>query len=135
MLNMLVCHTASMQAERLSWHPSILTWCGNNELELSYEWANNTFIRSNRNMFVNDYMTNIRTLRRAIKKVRELCAIWQGTVVGDCHKALYQFSSTATTGFTPVADIATGFTPVADIALSAAAAAGQAVPPTDLAPT
>jgi beta-galactosidase/beta-glucuronidase len=68
--NCCFCGLLLLQAERLSWHPSILTWCGNNELELSYEWANNTFIRSNRNMFVNDYMTNIRTLRRAIKKVR-----------------------------------------------------------------
>ncbi|KAF6261504.1 glycoside hydrolase superfamily [Scenedesmus sp. NREL 46B-D3] len=59
----------TQQAERLSWHPSILTWCGNNELELSYEWGNNTFIRSNGNMFVNDYMANIRLLRRAVKKV------------------------------------------------------------------
>jgi hypothetical protein len=42
---------------------------------LSYEWANNTFIRSNRNMFVNDYMTNIRTLRRAIKKVSAVAVL------------------------------------------------------------
>jgi beta-galactosidase/beta-glucuronidase len=68
------CNLLPHQAERLSWHPSILSWCGNNELELSYEWANNTFIRSNRNMFVNDYMTNIRTLRRAIKKVQPWAA-------------------------------------------------------------
>ncbi len=57
-----------MQVERLSWHPCIAVWCGNNELELSYEWPNNTVIRSNRNMYVNDYLANIVTLRDSIKK-------------------------------------------------------------------
>eukprot|EP00878_Enallax_costatus_P005743 GHUV01006021.1.p1 GENE.GHUV01006021.1~~GHUV01006021.1.p1 ORF type:complete len:795 (+),score=131.60 GHUV01006021.1:561-2945(+) len=59
----------TQQAERLSWHPSVALWCGNNELELSYEWPNNTMVRSNRNMFVTDYMKNIQTVRKAIKKV------------------------------------------------------------------
>jgi hypothetical protein len=93
-LNLCWCCALLLQAERLSWHPSILTWCGNNELELSYEWANNTFIRSNRNMFVNDYMTNIRTLRRAIKKV--WCYVARRCCGRLPYNALHQFSLTAT---------------------------------------
>uniref|UniRef100_A0A383VKX2 beta-mannosidase n=1 Tax=Tetradesmus obliquus TaxID=3088 RepID=A0A383VKX2_TETOB len=86
----------TQQAERLSWHPSILAWCGNNELELSYEWANNTFIRSNRNMFVNDYMANIKTLRRAIKKVNPSnifisSSPTKGTIVDDDEEFLLRW--------------------------------------------
>lgn len=61
-----------LQAQRLSWHPSIALWCGNNEIDLSYEWSNSTVLRSNRNMFVVDYQAVfIDTVRKNIKQVRE----------------------------------------------------------------
>ncbi|KAF8058425.1 hypothetical protein HT031_005549 [Scenedesmus sp. PABB004] len=47
---------ARAQAERLSWHPSVAVWCGNNELELSYEWGNNTLVNP-RNIFVSSSPT------------------------------------------------------------------------------
>jgi beta-galactosidase/beta-glucuronidase len=60
-----------LQAQRLSWHPSIALWCGNNEIDLSYEWSNSTVLRSNRNMFVVDYQAVfIDTVRKNIKQVR-----------------------------------------------------------------
>jgi beta-mannosidase len=60
-----------MQAQRLSWHPSIALWCGNNEVDLSYEWSNSTVLRSNRNMFAVDYQAVfIDTVRKIIKQVR-----------------------------------------------------------------
>jgi beta-galactosidase/beta-glucuronidase len=60
-----------MQAQRLSWHPSVALWCGNNEVDLSYEWSNSTVLRSNRNMFAVDYQAVfIDTVRKNIKQVR-----------------------------------------------------------------
>lgn len=62
---------SQLQAQRLSWHPSIALWCGNNEIDLSYEWSNSTVLRSNRNMFVVDYQAVfIDTVRKNIKQVR-----------------------------------------------------------------
>lgn len=61
-----------MQAQRLSWHPSVALWCGNNEIDLSYEWSNSTVLRSNRNMFVVDYQAVfIDTVRKNIKQVSQ----------------------------------------------------------------
>jgi beta-galactosidase/beta-glucuronidase len=70
-----------LQVQRLSWHPSVALWCGNNELELSYEWPNNTIIRSNRNTFAHDYMVNINLLRKAVKKVKA-CTCQLAAIVG-----------------------------------------------------
>lgn len=70
--DMLHCDLSCVQqAQRLSWHPSIALWCGNNEIDLSYEWSNSTLLRSNRNMFVVDYQAVfIDTVRKNIKQVR-----------------------------------------------------------------
>lgn len=66
-------HYCAFQAQRLSWHASIALWCGNNEIDLSYEWSNSTVLRSNRNMFVVDYQAVfIDTVRKNIKQVRSL---------------------------------------------------------------
>lgn len=92
----------TQQAERLSWHPSVAVWCGSNELELSYEWPNNTMIRSNRNMFVSDLMANVLTLRKAIKKVRLAGALWiyiskQSRVVSSGQSRLASVHAVAAT--------------------------------------
>lgn len=69
-LSVLAMFAVQTQAQRLSWHPSIALWCGNNEIDLSYEWSNSTVLRSNRNMFAVDYQAVfIDTVRKNIKQV------------------------------------------------------------------
>eukprot|EP00775_Hariotina_reticulata_P003140 gene3140-3417_t len=81
----------TQQAQRLSWHPSVALWCGNNELELSYEWPNNTLIRSNRNTFAQDYMVNINLVRKMVKKeqVYDCAGVFQGHAVGRLSRLTY----------------------------------------------
>jgi hypothetical protein len=82
-----------LQAQRLSWHPSIALWCGNNEIDLSYEWSNSTVLRSNRNMFVVDYQAVfIDTVRKNIKQVRGNAAAAAAVAAASkCVQDLRQF--------------------------------------------
>lgn len=56
------------QAQRLSWHPSVGIWGGNNEIEGSLNWYAES--RSNRALFANDYQALfIDTIRTGLRKV------------------------------------------------------------------
>jgi hypothetical protein len=71
----------------------VALWCGNNEIDLSYEWSNSTVLRSNRNMFVVDYQAVfIDTVRKNIKQV--CVCVWAGYVavllLVECNVVLPQ---------------------------------------------
>ena len=57
------------QAQRLSWHPSVAIWGGNNEIEGSLNWYAES--RSNRALFSNDYQALfVDTIRKQLRQVR-----------------------------------------------------------------
>lgn len=57
-----------IQVQRLSWHPSVAIWGGNNEIEGSLNWYSES--RSNRAMFANDYQALfVDTIRKEIRAV------------------------------------------------------------------
>lgn len=58
----------TQQVQRLSWHPSVAIWGGNNEIEGSLNWYAES--RSNRALFANDYEALfINTIRKEIRAV------------------------------------------------------------------
>lgn len=58
----------TQQLQRLSWHPSVAIWGGNNEIEGSLNWYAES--RSNRALFANDYEALfINTIRKEIRAV------------------------------------------------------------------
>jgi hypothetical protein len=59
----------ALQAQRLSWHPSVAIWGGNNEIEGSLNWYAES--RSNRALFANDYQALfVDTVRRVLRQVQ-----------------------------------------------------------------
>lgn len=62
------------QVRRLSWHPSVAVWAGNNEIEGSFNWYSET--RSNKQLFTGDYIAlfidTIKNIIRAVRPTRAL---------------------------------------------------------------
>jgi beta-galactosidase/beta-glucuronidase len=59
----------TQQVHRLSWHPSVGVWAGNNEIEGSFGWYAES--RTNKQLFAGDYIALfVDTIRNIIKKVR-----------------------------------------------------------------
>jgi beta-galactosidase/beta-glucuronidase len=59
----------TQQVQRLSWHPSVGVWAGNNEIEGSLGWYSES--RTNKQLFAGDYIALfVDTIRNVIKKVR-----------------------------------------------------------------
>jgi beta-galactosidase/beta-glucuronidase len=62
----------TQQVHRLSWHPSVGVWAGNNEIEGSLGWYAES--RTNKQLFAGDYIALfVDTIRNIIKKVRCSC--------------------------------------------------------------
>lgn len=63
-----LCLACCVQVERVSWHPSVGIWAGNNEIEGSFNWYAES--RSNKQLFAGDYNTLfVDTIRRIIREV------------------------------------------------------------------
>lgn len=64
-----VASEVTQQVHRLSWHPSVAAWSGNNEIEGSLGWYSET--RTNKQLFAGDYIALfVDTIRNIIKQVR-----------------------------------------------------------------